>query len=156
MIVATSLDGGLGLGNTLPWNIPEDLAYFKSVTQVCSVVMGRNTFDSLNRHNGLPNRTNYVLTSNKLDCGDDVVVISNVDDIINLAKNETVWVIGGIGLYVSLFNDIKELHHTEVNGIFEADKYLSIPVLLQDRKYHPPKSIALVKGLAEVKVYKFK
>ena len=47
MILATDANGGLGFKNSLPWYIPEDLQYFKSVTDGQTVVMGRKTFESL-------------------------------------------------------------------------------------------------------------
>ena len=66
MILCTDLEGGIGKeDNSLPWgnSYPEDLQYFKQQTLDCNVIMGHNTFKSLGREFGLPDRTNYVLSS---------------------------------------------------------------------------------------------
>jgi len=48
--------------NQLPWHLPEDLKYFKSVTMGKPLIlMGRKTYDSIGRP--LPGRTNIVITS---------------------------------------------------------------------------------------------
>ena len=42
LIVAQENKGGIGVNNGLPWNIPDDLAYFKKVTThvttICSKI----------------------------------------------------------------------------------------------------------------------
>ena len=60
LIVAVSRNGAIGLNNQLPWYLPEDLKYFKSVTMGKPLIMGRKTFDSIGRP--LPGRANIVLT----------------------------------------------------------------------------------------------
>ena len=62
LIVAKAPCGGIGYKNTIPWNLPEDMRMFKEYTMGKSVVMGRNTFESLPFKNGLPKRMNYVIT----------------------------------------------------------------------------------------------
>ena len=54
LIVAQENKGGIGFNNGLPWNIPDDLVYFKKVTthvttilQQNVVVMGRKTWESI-------------------------------------------------------------------------------------------------------------
>ena len=47
LIWAQGLSGEIGLDNRLPWNIPNDLKYFKKITTGHTVVMGRKTFESM-------------------------------------------------------------------------------------------------------------
>jgi len=49
LIVAVSRNGVIGQNNQLPWHLPEDLKYFKSVTMGKPLIMGRKTFDSIGR-----------------------------------------------------------------------------------------------------------
>ena len=60
-IVAMTPDRVIGRAGTLPWHLPEDLAFFKRVTSGHPVVMGRKTFESIGRP--LPQRRNIVPVS---------------------------------------------------------------------------------------------
>ena len=59
-IVAITTDRVIGRNGTLPWHLPEDLAFFKRTTSGHPIVMGRKTFESIGRP--LPKRRNIVLT----------------------------------------------------------------------------------------------
>jgi len=62
LIVATDRNNGIGIDNTLPWRLPEDLAFFKRTTTGHAIIMGRKTYESIGRP--LPNRRNIVVTRN--------------------------------------------------------------------------------------------
>ena len=62
LIVAMADNRTIGRNNELPWHLPDDLKYFKSVTMGKPIVMGRKTFDSIGRP--LPGRLNIVITRN--------------------------------------------------------------------------------------------
>lgn len=51
----------IGHENNLPWKIKEELQYFRKITLNKVIVMGSNTFISINKK-PLPNRYNVVLT----------------------------------------------------------------------------------------------
>ncbi|MEY4917099.1 MAG: hypothetical protein RL616_1012 [Verrucomicrobiota bacterium] len=59
-IAAMSLNRVIGVGNQIPWHLPEDFKWFKQVTMGHMVVMGRKTFESIGKP--LPNRKNLILT----------------------------------------------------------------------------------------------
>ena len=64
-IVACDNKGGIGKNNTLPWNIKDDMHFFKKMTDGNIVVMGSNTFFSIPENfRPLTNRLNLVLTHN--------------------------------------------------------------------------------------------
>jgi len=72
LIVACDPNGGIGYKNKLPWTkIQGDLPRFKQLTQNKIVVMGRNTWDSLPKK-PLPNRINYILTSDPFSIPDKI------------------------------------------------------------------------------------
>lgn len=60
LIAAASLNGVIGREQKLPWDLPEDLKYFKEKTYGAPVIMGRKTFDSIRRP--LPGRKNIIVT----------------------------------------------------------------------------------------------
>ena len=62
IIVAIGKNNEIGKNNKLLWHIPEDLKKFKEITLGKTVVMGRNTYESIG--NPLPNRHNVVLSKN--------------------------------------------------------------------------------------------
>lgn len=63
LIWAQDKNGLIGIDDSLPWNLPEDLKHFKEKTNSKTVIMGSRTFNSIGKP--LPNRTNIVL-SNKM------------------------------------------------------------------------------------------
>lgn len=62
-ICAAAENNTIGLQGKLPWNIPEDLQFFKEKTQGKALIMGRKTFESLGTP--LPHRLNVVITRQK-------------------------------------------------------------------------------------------
>ena len=97
IIVAVAENGVIGDKNALLWHISEDLKHFKSVTTGHPVVMGRKTFESLGRP--LPNRTNVVITRQRLEIPGCTVVHSLEEAVMLFPKDEEVFVIGGAQIY---------------------------------------------------------
>jgi len=127
LIVAMTKDRVIGKNGILPWHIPSDLKHFKALTSYSSVVMGKNTFISLGRLNGLPNRKNIVISSSKFDHGDDVKVVPNLESALNLYKYKSspTFFIGGGMLYKSVLDAdiINEMHISEIKGDYDGDTY---------------------------------
>ena len=59
IIAAIANNNVIGKDNKLIWHLPEDLKRFKALTTGHTIIMGRNTFESLGRV--LPNRKHIVL-----------------------------------------------------------------------------------------------
>ena len=112
VIVACSLNGGIGNDNTIPWYIPDDLKHFKTITSYCPdaccnvVIMGRNTWNSLPKK-PLPNRINIIvsgtLSNDKIQRYENTFIVSSLDDALTLTSTlhniHNVFVIGGCQLY---------------------------------------------------------
>ena len=49
LIVAIAENGTIGINNSLPWHLPDDLAFFKKNTVNKPIIMGRKTYESLGR-----------------------------------------------------------------------------------------------------------
>ncbi|OGG91830.1 hypothetical protein A3H16_01690, partial [Candidatus Kaiserbacteria bacterium RIFCSPLOWO2_12_FULL_53_8] len=104
LIAAADEDNVIGIGNTLPWDLPADLKYFREKTKGHIVIMGRKTFDSIVEKLGhpLPDRRNVVITrSGDLYAG-DYDMVSSMDEAIELAERaevEEAFVIGGQQTY---------------------------------------------------------
>ena len=62
VIVAIDNDNGIGKNGTMPWRVPEDVAWFKKITTGHTVIMGRKTWESIpKKFRPLPDCNNIVL-----------------------------------------------------------------------------------------------
>ncbi len=105
----------LGKNNDLIWHLPNDLKYFRKVTNGKTVIMGRRTFDSL--PGVLPNRRNIVLQMSNENYIDGVEIFNDIDSIINAVKNEDeVFIIGGASIYRQFLDYANKLYLTEVKA----------------------------------------
>ena len=107
IIVAMAENRVIGRNNQLPWYLPNDLKYFKTVTMGKPIVMGRKTFQSIGKP--LPGRANIVVTSNRDFYAEGVTIAYNIEQALDQAKNQAiidqvseVMVIGGAQLYVAM------------------------------------------------------
>lgn len=124
IIVAVSNNNVIGLGNKMPWHIPEDLKYFKEKTLGKTVIMGRKTLDSLGKP--LPGRKNVVITRDKnyLCEFDNVEVVHDISEIMSYADDEDEnFIIGGAEIYKQFLPYCKYLYLTKIYKDFEGDKF---------------------------------
>ena len=59
IIVAMSENYVIGLNNSLPWHLSDDLKRFKEITTGHQIVMGRKTYESIGRP--LPNERIHIV-----------------------------------------------------------------------------------------------
>lgn len=103
---------------SIPWNIPEDTAYYKQKTNGHTVVMGRATYELF--ANPLPNRRNIVIS----DSLDNVRVgFEHMSLQQAIALPGDIWIVGGAGLYASALQYCEELYITHVQGDFGGDRF---------------------------------
>ena len=128
LIVAVSRNGVIGIDNQLPWHLPEDLKYFKSVTMGKPIIMGRKTFDSIGRP--LPGRTNIVITRDTSWQADGVEVAQSLVQAMTLGKLacasgdvDEAMVIGGEQIYRMTLPVADRLYLTEVQAEVEGDAF---------------------------------
>ena len=121
LIVAIDRNNGIGINNTLPWRLPEDLAFFKKTTTGHPIIMGRKTFDSIGRP--LPNRRNIVLTRNAGWSHEGVERAGSLDDAAKMAGDGEVFVIGGAQVYVDAIRIADKLVVTEIDADYACDAF---------------------------------
>ncbi|MFZ6656214.1 dihydrofolate reductase [Undibacterium sp. TJN19] len=121
IIVATDKKNGIGINNTLPWRLPEDLAHFKRTTSGHSIIMGRKTFDSIGRP--LPQRRNIVITRNRQWQHDGVENVACLDDAQALLHDEEAFIIGGAEIYQQSLALADKLIVTEIQQEFDCDAF---------------------------------
>ena len=122
MIVAADNNNGIGIKNTLPWRLSDDLKRFKSITTGHTVIMGRNTWFSLPIR-PLPNRRNVVITPEPLG-EDGAIEVGSLNEIFEQCKNDTEnFVVGGASLYEQMLPYASKIYLTRVEGDFETDTF---------------------------------
>lgn len=123
-VVAYEPRRGIGYQGQLPWPpLKGDLKRFKEMTIGHSVIMGRNTWESIPaKHRPLVDRQNIVLTSRPIT---DAFPAYSVPDAIGLAESDTIFVIGGAKVYKSFLDMdlIDEIVATEVAQPYVCDTF---------------------------------
>jgi dihydrofolate reductase len=126
IIVAYCNNYGIGKDNSLVWNIKSDMIKFKKLTignGNNAIIMGKNTFLSLNNELGLANRDNLILSKslsidkyNGKSHIKSFETTQSLEDFVKLQNYDKVWVIGGEQIYrLFLDNYIKD--HTSIYNI---------------------------------------
>lgn len=99
LIAAMSENRVIGVNNTMPWHIPEELQYFKRLTMGKPMIMGRKTFDAIGRKL-LPGRKTIVLSHDQDFDFVGVTVAHSVTGAIQAAGDAAeVMIVGGAGVY---------------------------------------------------------
>ncbi|MCP3763128.1 dihydrofolate reductase [Domibacillus sp. A3M-37] len=119
-IWAESKGGVIGLNNNLPWRLPEDLRYFKKTTLGFPIVMGRKTFESFGSR-PLPKRENVILTTDYSFKPDGVTVVHSVEDVLKMAKEQDLFIIGGANVFKQFLPHSDRLYVTKIEAEFNGD-----------------------------------
>ena len=129
IIVAFCRNKGIGIKNTLPWNLPNDLKRFKALTNNNTIIMGKNTWYSLPVR-PLPNRENIVVsnTMDKDKTFSQFIIKNSLKDAIKYSKelgNKNIWIIGGSSIYKEALNSnyVNNIYATEIEGHYYCDVF---------------------------------
>lgn len=123
IIAAIGKNGELGYNNNLIWHIKEDLKFFKEQTINHTIIMGRNTFESLPKL--LPNRHHIVLTHHKEGLPNEVEICQSYEEAIDTLRkiDDNIYCIGGASIYKLFLNDTDEMLLTEIDETSQASVY---------------------------------
>lgn len=123
LIVAFANNQVIGINNTLPWHLPEDLKRFRALTTGHHIIMGRKTYESLGRL--LPGRTTVIVTRNKDFKVQGALIAHSLQAALLLAcGDDEPFVIGGAELYKDGLQQATKLYITEVHAEFAGDAFL--------------------------------
>lgn len=126
IVVAYDKNRGIGAKNDLLWlrDLPADLAHFKQLTMGGSLIMGRNTFESIGR--ALPGRENIVVTHRPLDVVGTIPV--NTLELAYEAAHGNQFVIGGGQIYEQALPTVDVICATEVQAAFPQAEIFFAPL----------------------------
>lgn len=113
VIVAVAKNNVIGLDNTLPWHLPEDLKRFRALTTGHHIIMGRKTYESLGRL--LPDRTTVIVTRNPNYKVEGALTAGSLEAAIALSQHDDeAFLIGGAELYQHGLELANKLYVTEI------------------------------------------
>ncbi len=136
IIVAYNKNWAIGINNSLPWRIPEEIAHFKQETKDKTCIMGRKTWESIpDKYRPLSGRINVVISrSPTLEIGTDgkgpVQLSSSFEEALNFVNRMALTppiLIGGAQLYKEAIEkkQVSRVIASEIKGCLniEADAF---------------------------------
>lgn len=123
MIAAMTEDRVIGIKNTLPWKLPNDMKWFRQHTMGKPIIMGRKTFESFGAK-PLPGRTNIIITHDTKYQAKDSIVVHSIDEALQAAgAAEEVMIIGGASFYEQMLERADRLYLTFVHAELKGDAW---------------------------------
>lgn len=122
IIAAMARNRVIGIANTLPWRLPEDLKHFKALTLGHHILMGRKTWESL--PGKLPGRTSVVITRSQDLQAPGCMVANSIEEAIAACdKDDEIFFIGGEELYRQALDVADRIYLTEIKADFAGDAW---------------------------------
>ena len=117
LIVARSINNVIGKNGRIPWKIEGEQKQFKELTTGNVVVMGRKTYEEIGHP--LPNRKTIVISKTHKYEADGLVTVSSLDEALELAEGQKVFIAGGYELYKEALPLVDVMYITEVQLVVE-------------------------------------
>lgn len=172
VIAAVSKNGGIGYKGDLPWRLKKEMMYFNRMTSHVNrentqnaVIMGRKTWQSIpDKYKPLNGRINVVISKTLDSVPEGVLLYTKLREALTalkLNKNiETLWVIGGSGLYNEAVKDknCKHLFITKIDQEYLCDTFfpdIDMKEFEETVEFNVPKGIQEENSIKyEFKVFK--
>ncbi len=123
MIAAMTPARVIGIENSLPWKLPNDMKWFRQHTLGKPIIMGRKTFESFGAR-PLPDRTNIVISRDRHYQAGDAIVVNSIDEALKAAGDvDEVMIIGGASFYEQMLPRAQRLYLTLVDADIEGDAW---------------------------------
>jgi len=124
LVVAVAANGVIGKEGRLPWDLPEDLAWFRRVTMGKVMVMGRKTWDSIGRP--LPGRDSIVVTRDPHWKAEGALRADSIDEALALAAHlrpdaDEIAIIGGAEIFGATLDRADRVYWSEVKQAHDGD-----------------------------------
>jgi len=128
-IGAVASNGMLGLNGWLPWDIPEELAYFEETVAGAALVIGRLTYESMEV---VPPDSFIVSNQPGLTLRPGCAQVDSVEKglLTATATDKDVFVIGGASIYAAAWPYCQRFYLTRIGLPFAGDTLFpeSIPL----------------------------
>ena len=125
----------IGKENKIPWYVPNDFKWFKEFTMGNTLIVGKNTFDTLpllkNRECLVIVRKDEMLDSyienqhvvNNNSMTGQLITMEDIESYSQFRKDYLI-VAGGAKTYTKLLPYIDEFYVTHINGNYDGDTFM--------------------------------
>jgi dihydrofolate reductase len=147
-VVAVARNGVIGANNGLPWRISSDLKRFKALTMGKPLILGRRTFESLQRP--LPGREIIVVTRDPRFSPAGVRIAHSPSEAVAIARPlaralavEEIMIGGGAEIFRALMDETQRIELTEIALEPEGDAFfpsLDMTQWRETRRATPPRA----------------
>ncbi|KXT76688.1 dihydrofolate reductase [Streptococcus sp. DD12] len=116
--------GLIGKDGHMPWHLPAELKHFKETTTGHAILMGRVTFEGMNKRL-LPNRQSLILTHDTDYQAPGALVFHSVAEVLAWFEQQDkhLFITGGAAVYQAFADYYDQAYRTQVHGAFEGDRY---------------------------------
>ena len=123
LVVAMAKNRVIGAGGKIPWHLPSELKLFKSITMGHHIVMGRKTYESINRL--LPGRTTVIVTRSRDYKVPGAIVAHSVKEALEACTgDDEVMVIGGAEIFRETLPVADRIYLTLVDAEPQGDVFM--------------------------------
>lgn len=151
LIVAVDAEFGIGKHGQIPWHYTEDMKHFAKTTRGSTCIMGRITCeDILQAHDSpqlLPSRETIVITRDASFQARDAIVASSLQEAINKASRDNIFIIGGASLYIEALPHIDKAYITFIPGTHGCDVKISEAIEYVMKNFDCTKNVSSDTGL---------
>lgn len=141
IVVACTLNGGIGKNGTIPWKASLDLKKFYKLTTMRPknktniLIMGRRTYQSIG-NKPLKDRVNIVVSKTLVVLAEENIIIAlDLEKALNISYNmkevHKVFIIGGSELYKEaiIHKDCENIYLTQIKENIDCDVFFPIDLL---------------------------
>lgn len=128
-VAAMSQNHVIGTKNGLPWDLPEDMKFFRDTTKGHIMILGRKTFESFGGRL-LPNRMHIVITRQEMTSDNpNLMYVKTLEDAVTAAKpltgkwGDEVFIVGGGEIYKQSLSITDKIYLTVIYKDFDGDTY---------------------------------
>jgi dihydrofolate reductase len=128
-IAAMAANRVIGKNGDLPWDLPEDMKFFRNTTKGHVMIMGRKTFESFGKP--LPGRLHVVISRQQDYRPEGAHVFHTQEEAVEFCKEVTtrerakwgdeVFIVGGGEIYKAMLPVTDRIYLTEIHESFDGD-----------------------------------
>lgn len=124
IVAAVAANGVIGCNGRIPWDLPEDRAYFRRLTMGHTLLMGRRTYEEI----GAPLAGRHtVVISSTLKAKEKVTVVKTLSEAVSLGETlypgTNLFLCGGERIYREGLALARRLYLTRLKTAYKGDRY---------------------------------